>query len=155
MGRTFRKAFVPADGFELLVADYNQIELRCIAHLAEDPGLIGAFEAGEDIHNATASRVFDVESDDVTVEQRSKAKMVSYGLAYGMEAYGLSQRLDIPVEEAAEILKAYFEAFPAVRKYMDDTVAETRERGYTETLFGRRRKIPELASSNFLSLIHI
>ena len=149
MGRTFRKAFVPADGFELLVADYNQIELRCIAHLAEDPGLIGAFEAGEDIHNATASRVFDVESDDVTVEQRSKAKMVSYGLAYGMEAYGLSQRLDIPVEEAAEILKAYFEAFPAVRKYMDDTVAETRERGYTETLFGRRRKIPELASSNF------
>ena len=111
--------------------------------------MIGAFEAGEDIHNATASRVFDVESDDVTVEQRSKAKMVSYGLAYGMEAYGLSQRLDIPVEEAAEILKAYFEAFPAVRKYMDDTVAETRERGYTETLFGRRRKIPELASSNF------
>ena len=149
MGRTFRKAFVPADGFELLVADYNQIELRCIAHLAEDPGLIGAFEAGEDIHNATASRVFDVKSDEVTVEQRSKAKMVSYGLAYGMEAYGLSQRLDIPVEEAAEILKAYFEAFPAVRKYMDDTVAETRERGYTETLFGRRRKIPELASSNF------
>ena len=149
MGRTFRKAFVPADGFELLVADYNQIELRCIAHLAEDPGLIGSFEAGEDIHNATASRVFDVKSDDVTVEQRSKAKMVSYGLAYGMEAYGLSQRLGIPVDEAAEILKAYFEAFPAVRKYMDDTVAETRERGYTETLFGRRRKIPELASSNF------
>ena len=149
MGRTFRKAFVPADGFELLVADYNQIELRCIAHLAEDPGLIGSFEAGEDIHNATASRVFDVLSEDVTVEQRSKAKMVSYGLAYGMEAYGLSQRLGIPVDEAAEILKAYFEAFPAVRKYMDDTVAETRERGYTETLFGRRRKIPELASSNF------
>ena len=149
MGRAFRKAFVPADGFELLVADYNQIELRCIAHLAEDPGLIGSFEAGEDIHNATASRVFDVKSEDVTVEQRSKAKMVSYGLAYGMEAYGLSQRLGIPVDEAAEILKAYFEAFPAVRKYMDDTVAETRERGYTETLFGRRRKIPELASSNF------
>ena len=149
MGRAFRKAFVPADGFELLVADYNQIELRCIAHLAEDPGLIGSFEAGEDIHNATAGRVFDVKSEDVTVEQRSKAKMVSYGLAYGMEAYGLSQRLGIPVDEAAEILKAYFEAFPAVRKYMDDTVAETRERGYTETLFGRRRKIPELASSNF------
>ena len=149
MGRAFRKAFVPADGFELLVADYNQIELRCIAHLAEDPGLIGSFEAGEDIHNATASQVFDVKSEDVTVEQRSKAKMVSYGLAYGMEAYGLSQRLGIPVDEAAEILKAYFEAFPAVRKYMDDTVAETRERGYTETLFGRRRKIPELASSNF------
>ena len=149
MGRTFRKAFVPADGYELLVADYNQIELRCIAHLAEDPGLIGSFEAGDDIHNATASRVFDVDADDVSIDQRSKAKMVSYGLAYGMEAYGLSQRLAIPVEEAAEILKAYFEAFPAVREYMDRTVAETRQRGYTETLFGRRRKIPELASSNF------
>lgn len=149
MGRTFRKAFVPAEGFELLVADYNQIELRCIAHLAQDPGLIGAFEAGDDIHNATASRVFDVDSDAVSIEQRSKAKMVSYGLAYGMEAYGLSQRLDIAVDEAAEILKAYFEAFPAVREYMDRTVAETRQRGYTETLFGRRRKIPELASSNF------
>ncbi len=149
MGRTFRRAFVPADGFELLVADYNQIELRCIAHLAEDPGLIGAFEAGDDIHNATASRVFDVESADVTVEQRSKAKMVSYGLAYGMEAYGLGQRLGIPTGEADEILKAYFAAFPAVREYMDRTVAEARERGYTETLFGRRRKIPELSASNF------
>ena len=149
MGREFRKAFVPADGFDLLVADYNQIELRCIAHLAEDPGLIGAFEAGDDIHNATASRVFGVDSEDVSIEQRSKAKMVSYGLAYGMEAYGLSQRLDIPVEEASEILKAYFEAFPSVRKYMDDTVAEARQRGYTETLFGRRRKIPELSSPNF------
>ena len=149
MGRTFRRAFVPADGYELLVADYNQIELRCIAHLAEDPGLIGAFEAGDDIHSATASRIFEVEPEDVSVEQRSKSKMVSYGLAYGMEAYGLSQRLGIPVEEAAEILKAYFEAFPAVRKYMDNTVEEARERGYTETLFGRRRKIPELASSNF------
>lgn len=149
MGREFRKAFVPADGYELLVADYNQIELRCIAHLAEDPGLISAFEAGDDIHSATASRIFDVAPEDVSIEQRSKSKMVSYGLAYGMEAYGLSQRLDIPVEEASEILNAYFEAFPAVRAYMDDTVAEARERGYTETLFGRRRKIPELASGNF------
>ncbi len=149
MGRTFRKAFVPAEGYKFLVADYNQIELRCIAHLAEDPGLIAAFEAGDDIHSATASRIFEVEPDDVSIEQRSKSKMVSYGLAYGMEAYGLSQRLAIPVEEAAEILKAYFEAFPSVRKYMDDTVAEARERGYTETLFGRRRKIPELASPNF------
>ncbi len=149
MGRAFRKAFVPSDGFELLVADYNQIELRCIAHLAEDPGLISAFEAGDDIHAATASRIFNVAADEVSIEQRSKSKMVSYGLAYGMEAYGLSQRLDIPVSEAAEILDAYFEAFPAVRAYMDDTVNEARERGYTETLFGRRRKIPELASSNF------
>ena len=149
VGRAFRKAFVPAPGFRLLIADYNQIELRCIAHLAEDPGLIAAFESGQDIHTATASRVFGVEPGEVNVEQRSKAKMVSYGLAYGMEAYGLGQRLSIPTSEAQEILDAYFEAFPAVRAYMDRTVAEARERGYTETLFGRRRQIPELASSNF------
>jgi DNA polymerase-1 len=148
-GRNFRRAFVAGPGKTLLIADYNQIELRCIAHLAEDPGLVGAFEAGDDIHTATASRVFDVEPGDVTLEQRSKAKMVSYGLAYGMEAYGLGQRLGIPTGEAQVILDAYFEAFPAVRKYMDDTVAEARQRGYTETLFGRRRKIPELSSSNF------
>jgi DNA polymerase I len=149
LGREFRRAFVPAPGFELLVADYNQIELRCIAHLAEDPGLIAAFESGQDIHNATAARVFSVDPGEVTIEQRSKAKMVSYGLAYGMEAYGLGQRLNIPTEEAAVILDAYFEAFPAVQAYMERTVAEARERGYTETLFGRRRQIPELASSNY------
>ena len=148
-GRQFRRAFVPAPGFDLLVADYNQIELRCIAHLAEDPGLIAAFESGQDIHTATASQVFGVDAADVTLEQRSKAKMVSYGLAYGMEAYGLGQRLNIPTGEAQAILDAYFEAFPSVRAYMDRVVAEARDRGYTETLFGRRRQIPELSSSNF------
>jgi DNA polymerase-1 len=148
VGRTFRKAFVPAPGYRFLVADYNQIELRCIAHLAEDPGLITAFESRQDIHTETAARVFGVEPGEVTLEQRSKAKMVSYGLAYGMEAYGLGQRLGIPTSEAQTILDAYFEAFPAVRDYMDRTVAEARERGYTETLFGRRRQIPELASTN-------
>ncbi len=148
-GRQFRKAFVPAPGTTLLVADYNQIELRCIAHLAQDPGLIGAFTSGEDIHNATAARVFGVDPSSVTVEQRSKAKMVSYGLAYGMEAYGLGQRLNIPTEEAVVILDAYFVAFPNVKAYMDRTVIEARERGYTETLFGRRRPIPELMNSNF------
>jgi DNA polymerase-1 len=149
IGRAFRKAFVPAPGFELLVADYNQIELRCIAHLAEDPGLIAAFESGQDIHTATAARIFDVDPDDVAIDQRSKAKMVSYGLAYGMEAYGLGQRLSIPTADAQVILDAYFEAFPAVRDYMDRTVAEARERGYTETLFGRRRAIPELSAGNY------
>jgi DNA polymerase I len=148
-GRQFRKAFVPRDGWELLVADYNQIELRCIAHLAEDPGLIEAFESGRDIHNATASRVFGVEPSAVTIDQRSKAKMVSYGLAYGMEAYGLGQRLNIPTDEASVILDAYFAAFPSVKAYMDRTVQEARMRGYTETLFGRRRPIPELSSPNF------
>jgi DNA polymerase-1 len=149
LGREFRKAFVPAEGCELLVADYNQIELRCIAHLAEDPGLIESFESGRDIHTETAARIFGVDAGGVTIEMRSKAKMVSYGLAYGMEAYGLGQRLNIPTDEAAEILDAYFAAFPAVKAYMERTVAEARERGYTETLFGRRRQIPELASSNF------
>ncbi|MCY3662287.1 MAG: DNA polymerase I [bacterium] len=148
-GRAFREVFVPAGGTVLLIADYNQIELRCIAHLADDPGLIAAFEAGEDIHTATAARVFGVAADEVTTELRSKAKMVSYGLAYGMESYGLAQRLSIPTEEAQVILDAYFGAFPAVRDYMDTAVARARELGYTETLYGRRRPIPELRSDNF------
>ncbi len=148
-GRQFRRAFVPGPGCTLLVADYNQIELRCIAHLAADPGLIEAFATGQDIHNATAARVFNVDPADVKLDQRSKAKMVSYGLAYGMESYGLGQRLGIPTEEAAVILDAYFAAFPTVRAYMEATVKEARMRGYTETLFGRRRPIPELSNSNF------
>jgi DNA polymerase-1 len=148
-GRVFRTAFVARPGCELMVADYNQIELRCIAHLASDPGLVAAFTAGEDIHRATAARVFGVEPSAVTHDQRSKAKMVSYGLAYGMEAYGLSQRLAIPVNEAAGILDAYFAAFPRVKQYMDDAVQEARRKQYTETLFGRRRPIPELLSDNF------
>ena len=148
-GRQFRRAFVPGPGCTLLVADYNQIELRCIAHLAADPGLIEAFATGRDIHNATAARVFNVDPADVKLDQRSKAKMVSYGLAYGMESYGLGQRLGIATQEAAVILDAYFAAFPTVRAYMEATVKEARMRGYTETLFGRRRPIPELSNSNF------
>ncbi|HJV09605.1 MAG TPA: DNA polymerase, partial [Acidimicrobiales bacterium] len=148
-GRRIRRAFIPGEGCRFLVADYNQIELRVIAHLAQDPGLIHAFASGEDIHEATASRIFGVAPSAVTIAQRSKAKMVSYGLAYGMESFGLGQRLGIPTEEAAEILNAYFVAFPSVREYMDRTVAEARDRGYTETLFGRRRQIPELQSPNY------
>jgi DNA polymerase I len=148
-GRQFRRCFIPAEGCRFLVADYNQIELRVIAHLAEDPALIEAFRTGTDIHNVTATRVFGVEPQDVTIAMRSKAKMVSYGLAYGMEAYGLASRLAIPVDEAATILKAYWDGFPAVRSYMDRVVAEARDRGYTETLFGRRRQIPELQSGRY------
>jgi len=148
-GRRFREAFVPAPGCGLVVADYNQIELRVIAHLSGDPGLVEAFATGQDIHATTAARVFGVEQDAVSSVQRSKAKMISYGLAYGMEAYGLSQRLGVPVDEAATILSQYFVAFPKVRAYMDATVVEARRRGYTETLSARRRYIPELASDNF------
>lgn len=147
-GRVFRTAFAAPEGCRLLIADYDQIELRCIAHLASDPGLIEAFEAGDDIHTATASKVFGIDPCEVGVSERSQAKMISYGLAYGMESYGLSQRLGIGVHEAEAILDSYFEAFPAVKRYMNDAVDEARRRGYTETLFGRRRQIPELASNS-------
>ncbi|MGA2531204.1 MAG: DNA polymerase I [Acidimicrobiales bacterium] len=149
IGRRFREAFVPSAGSELLIADYDQIELRVIAHLSEDPGLGEAFRSGLDIHNATAARVYGVEPAEVTLAMRSKAKMISYGLAYGMEAYGLSQRLGVAVEEAAAILAQYFVAFPNVKHYMERSVAEARGRGYTETLLGRRRYLPELDSSNY------
>ena len=148
-GRRFRQAFVPSNGRQLLVADYDQVELRAIAHLSGDPGLSSAFAAGEDIHRTVASQVFGVERGDVTVAQRSTAKMVSYGLAYGMEAYGLSQRLGVPVEEAQGILQAFFGAFPSVREYMEHAVADARSAGYTITAFGRRRPLPDLVSTNY------
>jgi DNA polymerase-1 len=148
-GRRFREAFVPSSGRRLLVADYDQVELRAIAHLSGDPGLTAAFAAGEDIHRTVAARVFGVDREAVTGAQRSTAKMVSYGLAYGMEAYGLSQRLAVPVEQAQEILTAYFAAFPSVREYMDQAVADARAAGYTVTAFGRRRPLPDLASTNY------
>ncbi|HWD25377.1 MAG TPA: DNA polymerase I [Acidimicrobiales bacterium] len=148
-GRRFRQAFVPAAGHRFLVADYNQIELRVIAHLAKDSGLVAAFAEGRDIHDTTAQGVFGVGPGEVTSQMRSKAKMVSYGLAYGMEAYGLAQRLSIGVDEAAEMMTSYFAAFPNVRAYMDATVSQARTRGYTETERGRRRYLPELGSDNF------
>jgi DNA polymerase-1 len=149
LGLRFREAFVPESGCKLLVADYDQIELRVIAHLSDDPGLIEAFTLGRDIHNATASRVYGVDPKDVTLAMRSKAKMISYGLAYGMEAYGLSQRLGVGVEEASEILEQYFSAFPNVKQYMERSVAEARALSYTQTLLGRRRYLPDLDSGNF------
>ncbi|MDQ1521636.1 MAG: polymerase [Actinomycetota bacterium] len=148
-GRELRRAFVAADGAGLLTADYSQIELRVLAHLADDPGLIEAFERNADIHTATAAKVFGVDEEKVDPFQRRFAKVVNYGLAYGMEAYGLGQRLDIPTEQAREILDAYFEGFPNVRAYMDESVRDAKTRGYTTTIFGRRRQLPELASDNF------
>lgn len=148
-GREFRRAFIPAPGCELLVADYSQIELRLLAHLARDPGLIEAFRRDADVHAATAAKVFGVPEAEVAPFQRRFAKMVNYGLAYGMEAYGLGQRLDIPTDQAREILDSYFASFPNVRAFMEETVREARSRGYTTTLFGRRRQLPELSSDNF------
>jgi DNA polymerase-1 len=148
-GREFRRAFVAEEGAGLLTADYSQIELRVLADLAEDPGLIDAFDRGVDIHTATAAKVFHRAEAEVTAEDRRFAKVVNYGLAYGMEAYGLGQRMGVPTEEAREILDDYFEAFPNVARYMAATVAEAKQRGYTTTIFGRRRQISELSSDNF------
>lgn len=148
-GREMRRAFVADAGHVLLTADYSQIELRVLAHVAEDPGLIDAFERGADVHTATAAKVYGVAEADVDSFQRRFAKVVNYGLAYGMEAYGLGQRLDIPTDEARQILDAYFAGFPRVAEYMQRTVAEAKARGYTTTMFGRRRQLPELSSDNF------
>ena len=128
-GRELRKAFIADEGCGLLTADYSQIELRVLAHLAEDPGLIEAFERGADVHTTTAAKVFDVDEKKVDDFQRRFAKVVNYGLAYGMEAYGLAQRLDIPTDQAREILDAYFAAFPNIAAYMKETVREAKASG--------------------------
>jgi DNA polymerase-1 len=149
LGREIRKAFVPRDADHLLLsADYSQIELRIIASLGRERGLIEAFEQNLDIHTATAARVFGVMLELVTSEMRRKAKMVNYGIAYGISAFGLAQRLGIPRKEAAEIIEHYFNQFPGVRKYMGDTVEFAREHGYVETVAGRRRYIRDIRSSN-------
>ncbi|HUE07260.1 MAG TPA: DNA polymerase I [Acidimicrobiales bacterium] len=149
LGKQFRKAFVPGEGCTFLVADYDQVELRCIAHLSQDPGLIDAMTSGADVHRTVAAAVYGIPAEEVTHTQREFCKMVSYGLAYGMEAYGLSQRLGVAVEEAAAIMESYFGAFPLVRQYMDDTVTEAKIRGYTRTMFGRIRPLPDLQAANY------
>ena len=148
-GLTIRRAFVPRPGWSFIVADYSQIELRILAHLSEDPGLLQAFGAGEDIHTATAARVFGFTADLVTAEMRRRAKVINFGLLYGMEAFGLADRLEISREEAQEHMDAYFEQFPDVRAFMQSIVADAKRTGYTTTLFGRRRYLSELSSDNF------
>ncbi len=148
-GQEIRKAFVPrSTEYLLLSADYSQIELRIIAALSKEPGLIEAFRSGADVHTATAARVYGVFPDLVTAEMRRKAKMVNYGIAYGISAFGLAQRLGIPRKEAAEIIDQYFKQFPGIRKYMDGTVEFTRQHGYAETVTGRRRYLRDIRSSN-------
>ena len=148
-GRTLRRAFVAPEGYDFVVADYSQIELRILAHLSRDPGLLEAFGAGEDIHAATAARVFGSPTDLVTPDLRRRAKAINFGLLYGMEAFGLADRLKISREEAQEHMDTYFRQFPDVRDYLQSVVAEARRTGYTTTLFGRRRYLPELSSDNF------
>ena len=149
LGKQFRNAFVPGQGCTFLVADYDQVELRCIAHLSQDPGLIDAMTSGADVHRTVAAAVYGIPAEEVTHTQREFCKMVSYGLAYGMEAYGLSQRLGVAVEEAAAIMDSYFGAFPLVQQYMDDTVTQAKINGYTRTMFGRIRPLPDLQAANY------
>ena len=149
LGQEVRKAFVPRSAeYRLLSADYSQIELRIIAALSRETGLLEAFNAGADIHTATAARVYGLAPDMVTAEMRRKAKMVNYGIAYGISAFGLAQRLQIPRKEAAEIIRLYFKQFPGIRRYMDETMAFAREHGYVETVTGRRRYIRDIRSLN-------
>ncbi|MCC6838711.1 MAG: DNA polymerase I [Flavobacteriales bacterium] len=148
-GREIRKAFVPRDKhYGLLSADYSQIELRIIAHMSGDPNMQEAFRQGLDIHAATAAKVFHVPIGEVTREQRSRAKAVNFGIAYGQGAFGLSQNLGIPRGEAQEIITGYFAQFPGVKGYMDQTIAFCREHGYVQTLLGRRRYLPDIRSAN-------
>ncbi|MGW0981086.1 DNA polymerase I [Streptomyces xiamenensis] len=148
-GRAIRGGFVVGEGFEtLLTADYSQIELRVMAHLSEDAGLIEAFTSGEDLHTTVASQVFGVGKDAVDAEMRRKIKAMSYGLAYGLSAFGLSQQLSISPDEARKLMDTYFERFGGVRDYLQRVVDEARATGYTETVLGRRRYLPDLTSSN-------
>ncbi|MFF4955844.1 DNA polymerase I [Streptomyces sp. NPDC001222] len=148
-GRAIRRGFVVGKGFEsLMTADYSQIELRVMAHLSEDEGLIQAFTSGEDLHTTVASQVFGVARDAVDAEMRRKIKAMSYGLAYGLSAFGLSQQLNIEAAEARALMDTYFERFGGVRDYLRRVVDEARATGYTETLFGRRRYLPDLNSDN-------
>ena len=148
-GRRIREAFVVGEGFEwLMSADYSQIEMRIMAHLSGDEGLIAAFTSGEDLHRFVGSRVFSVEPSEVTPEMRAKIKAMSYGLAYGLSAFGLSRQLTISTEEARGLMDEYFERFGGVRDYLRDVVAQARQSGYTETMLGRRRYLPDLTSDN-------
>ncbi|MEA2497787.1 MAG: polymerase [Actinomycetota bacterium] len=148
LGKQIRRAFIPEPGNLILSVDYSQIELRVMAHLSQDPILLDVFKQGEDIHSATAARVYGIEAAELTTGQRSVAKMVNYGLAYGMGAPGLAERLNVPVPEAQDIMDTYFEVFSGVAKFLDEIVKQAHKDGFTTTMFGRRRYLPELGSGN-------
>jgi DNA polymerase-1 len=147
-GQRIREAFIPADGAVLLSADYSQIELRILAHLSEDPVLVAAFVSGDDIHVQTAAHVFGIPPEVVTAEQRSQMKAVNFGIIYGSSAFGLARQLGVPQAVAAAHIRDYFARYPSVRSFLDRTIDQARERGYAETIDGRRRYLPELASRN-------
>lgn len=150
LGRLIRKVFIPEDGYVFLDADYSQIELRVLAHCSGDKELINAYREAQDIHRITASQVFHTPFDEVTELQRRNAKAVNFGIVYGISSFGLSQDLSITRKEAAQYIERYFETYPGIKAFLDDTVAHAKEMGYVVTLFGRRRPVPELESSNFM-----
>ena len=150
LGRQIRKVFVPREGYEFMDADYSQIELRVLAHMSGDEQLIDAYRQEEDIHRITASKVFHTPFEEVTDLQRRNAKAVNFGIVYGISSFGLSQDLSISKKEAAQYIEQYFATYPKVKEFIDKLVADAKEKGYTETMFGRRRPIPELSSSNFM-----
>ena len=150
LGRMIRKVFIPEDGFVFVDADYAQIELRVLAHISGDERLIEAYREAQDIHRITASQVFHVPFDEVTPLQRRNAKAVNFGIVYGISSFGLSQDLSISRKEAAEYIEKYFETYPGIKQFLDQSVADAKEKGYVTTLFGRRRPVPELSSSNFM-----
>ncbi len=149
MGRLIRRVFVPRDGYLFLDADYSQIELRVLAHLANDKELVQAYQDAKDIHSITASKVFHVPEDEVTPQLRRKAKAVNFGIIYGISSFGLSQNLSISRKEAQEDIEKYFETYPGIKKFLDQTVADAKKDGYVTTMFGRRRPMPELKSSDY------
>ena len=150
LGRQIRKVFVPREGYEFMDADYSQIELRVLAHMSGDEQLIDAYRQEEDIHRITASKVFHTPFEQVTDLQRRNAKAVNFGIVYGISSFGLSQDLSISKKEAAQYIEQYFATYPKVKEFIDKLVTDAKEKGYTETMFGRRRPIPELSSSNFM-----
>lgn len=150
LGRLIRKVFVPRDGYVFLDADYSQIELRILAHCSGDEQLIGAYREAQDIHRLTASQVFHIPFDEVTDLQRRNAKAVNFGIVYGISSFGLSQDLSITRKEAAKYIDSYFETYPGIKQFLDEQVEHAKENGYVVTLFGRRRPVPELKSSNFM-----
>lgn len=150
LGRLIRKVFIPEDGYVFVDADYSQIELRVLAHCSGDKELIQAYREAKDIHRITASQVFHTPFDEVTDLQRRNAKAVNFGIVYGISSFGLSQDLSITRKEASQYIERYFETYPGIKEFLDDTVAHAKEMGYVVTLFGRRRPVPELKSSNFM-----
>ena len=147
-GRRVRQAFIARTGYKIVAADYSQIELRIMAHLSADKGLLNAFATGQDIHTATASEVFDTPIEEVSTEQRRNAKAINFGLIYGMSAFGLSKQLNIPRHDAQKYMDLYFERYPSVLTYMEDTRQIAKEKGYVSTVFGRRLYLPEINASN-------